>query len=222
MSTKVDQLGSKLDLRKKHRELYAPSARNVEVINVPELLFTMIDGAVSAGEGPSESDDFRLAMEALYGVGYGLKFMSKLRDQDPIDFTVMAAEGLWSPDSGQLEFDTKRAMTYTLMMLQPDHITQEMFEDAVSEAQAKRPNPALESVRLQRWCEGLSIQIMHIGPYADEARTINRMETFAADHGYRLHGRHHEIYLGDPRRAKPENLKTILRHPVALDLPAAR
>jgi hypothetical protein len=142
--------------------------------------------------------------------------MSKLRERDPIDFTVMAVEGLWSTESGDFEFGVVEPWPYTLLMLQPDHVTDDMFREAVATADAKRPNPALGRMRLERWREGLSIQIMHIGSYADEPRTVDMMDDFAVENGYRLHGRHHEIYLGDPRRAKPENLKTILRHPVAI------
>jgi hypothetical protein len=204
----------KLDLRRRYRELYSPSAKKPSVVDVPDLLFTMIDGVVAAGAGPSESDDFLRAMEAMYGVAYGLKFMSKLRQVDPVDFTVMAVEGLWTPASGTMEFGTQKQMDFTLLMLQPDHITADMVESVVADTRERRPNPALEDIRLQRWREGLAVQVMHVGPYADEGPTLERLEQFAADGGYRIRGRHHEIYLGDPRRAKPENLKTILRLPV--------
>jgi hypothetical protein len=101
-------------------------------------------------------------------------------------------------------------------MMQPDHITSAMFEQAVADTLAKRPNPALDHIRLECWREGPSIQIMHIGPYADEPATLDKMDAFAEEHGYQRHGRHHEIYIGDPTRSKPENLKTVLRHPVKL------
>jgi hypothetical protein len=99
-------------------------------------------------------------------------------------------------------------------MLQPDHITQAMFEAAVANARAKRPNDAIDNLRLERWREGPSLQIMHLGPYSEEPATLDRMEAFAKEHGYEFWGRHHEIYIGDPTRTKPENLKTVLRHPV--------
>jgi hypothetical protein len=214
MATDMKDRIPKLDLRKQFKTLYGPSAKTVEFVDVPELLFTMVDGKIESGVGPSDSEDFGHSMEAIYGVGYGLKFVSKLREVNPIDFTVMAAEGLWSTESGEFVFGVEEPWLYTLMMLQPDHITEDMFLEAVAQANAKRPNPALERIRLERWKEGPSIQIMHVGPYSEEPRTIDLMDSFAAERGYTLHGRHHEIYLGDPRRAKPENLKTILRHPV--------
>ncbi len=216
----------KLDLRKQYKELYHPSAKDVVVVDVPELQFIALDGGIEAGVGPADSDSFQEAMGALYGVAYGLKFMSKLREKDPIDFTVMAMEGLWAAESGNfefgkvepwLQFGKVEPWLYTLLMMQPEHITQDMFARAVSEASAKRPNSALDLLRLGKWREGPSIQIMHIGPYSEEPGTIEKMDAFAEKHGYQLHGRHHEIYLGDPRRAKPENLKTIIRHPIVAE-----
>lgn len=204
----------KLDLRREYKELYSPSAKKVSVVDVPELQFIWLDGSIPAGVGPSDSVSFRDAMSAMYGVAYGLKFMSKLREEEPIDFAVMAMEGLWSTESGEFDWDWKEPSLYSLLMMQPDHITSSMFEAAVADAADKRPSPILDDIRLQRWREGSSIQIMHIGPYADEPATLQRMDAFAEENGYELHGRHHEIYLGDPTRAKPENLKTILRHAI--------
>jgi hypothetical protein len=204
----------KLDLRKQYKELYAPSAKEVAVVDVPEFQFIWLDGTLPAGVGPSGSELFRDVVGAIYAVAYGLKFMSKLREHDPIDFTVMALEGLWSTESGEFDWEWTEPSLYSLLLMQPDHITPSMLEATVSDAAAKRPNPFLDEIRLRRWREGPSIQTMHIGPYADEPATIERMDAFARQNGYELHGRHHEIYLGDPTRAKPENLKTILRHPI--------
>ncbi len=90
-----------------------------------------------------------------------------------------------------------------------------MFVEALVQAARKRPNPALARLRLGTFREGLSVQTMHIGPYATEPATMQRMHDWASAQGYRLIGKHHEIYLGDPRRADPEKLKTVLRHGVA-------
>lgn len=205
---------SKLDLRREYKEFYGPPPRKVVVVDVPELQFISLDGVIAAGINPAESDEFHAAMEAMYGVGYGLKFMSKLREKNPIDFTVMALEALWSVPSGGFDFQKGEPWEFTLLMMQPDHIDQKMFEDVVAQTATKRPNRRLDDLSLVKWREGPSIQIMHIGPYSEEAKTIALMETYAEEHGYRYRGRHHEIYLGDPTRAKPENLKTILRQPV--------
>lgn len=213
--TKAKSQTPKLDLRKQRRELYSPSSRKVVVVDVPEFQYIWLDGTIDAGVSPSDSESFREAMSAMYGIAFGLKFMSKLREVDPIDFKVMAMEGLWSTQSGD-EFDWawSEPSLYCLLMMQPDHITQGMFDQVVEETGAKRPSAPLEEVRLEKWREGPAIQIMHLGPYSDEPATIEKMDAFAEEHGYELHGRHHEIYIGDPTRAKPENLKTILRHPI--------
>ena len=101
------------------------------------------------------------------------------------------------------------------MILQPDHITRAMFARAVEQLAEKRDSPAVHKLRLERFKEGACLQVMHVGPYADEPRTIERMQAFAEENGLVYRGKHHEIYLGDPRRAKPEKLRTILRQPVA-------
>jgi hypothetical protein len=204
----------KLDLRKEYKHLYAPSPKQVEVVTVPALKFAMVDGRMEPGATPETSREFQDALGALYGISFTLKFMSKQRERNPIDYGVMALEGLWWVDSGEFDLAHKEEWNWTLMMLQPGHITARMFETALLNLYEKQDNAALEQMRLDSFREGLCIQTMHVGPYADEPRTIEWMREFAREHGYRLCGKHHEIYLGDPRRAKPEKLKTVLRHPV--------
>jgi len=205
---------NKIDLKKELKYLYAPSAKKVEIVDVPRFKFVMVDGRIQPAETPETSQGFQDAMGALYGVSYTLKFMSKLRETNPIDYTVMALEGLWWTESGEFDFNKKEEWKWTVMMLQPEHITAEMCQEALQQVKEKRENPALSRIRFESFHEGLCVQIMHIGPYAEEPRTIEKMMTFAQENGYQLRGKHHEIYLGDPRRAKPESLKTVLRHPV--------
>ena len=204
----------KLDLRKQFKHLYLPSAKAVAVVDVPEMKFVMVDGRIEPDETPSTSPWFQEAMAALYGAAYTLKFGLRFRSVDPIDYPVMALEGLWTTPGDGEDFATSTEWQWTMMIMQPDFITPEMFADAVAQARKKRDNPHLDKLRLGNFREGLSIQILHVGPYADEPRTLEKMAVFAAEHGYTFQGRHHEIYLGDPRRTKPENLKTVLRHPV--------
>jgi hypothetical protein len=205
----------KLDLRKELKYLYAPSAKKVGIIEVPCFQFAMIDGQIETGEGPSTSASFQEALQALYGISYTLKFTSKLRKENPIDYPVMALEGLWWVKSGEFSFERKEDWLYTLMMLQPDFISAEMYGEALQQLRKKRgDNPTLAKMRLETFEEHLSMQIMHVGPYADEPATIARMTAFAVEYGYRRSGKHHEIYLGDPRRADPAKLKTVLRHPI--------
>lgn len=209
----------KLDLRKQYKHLYLPSAKQVTVVEVPAFQFAMIDGAIEPEHEPSNSPSFQQALEALYGIAYTLKFMSKLREENPIDYSVMALEGLWWVEDGEFDITNPGNWYWTAMILQPEHITQEMYAQGLEQLRIKKPNPALDKMRLETFDEGLCMQIMHIGPYADEPATIAKMEEFALKNGYTQRGKHHEIYLGDPRRSKPENLKTVLRHPIAMHEP---
>ena len=205
----------KLDLRKELKHLYAPSAKKVEMVDVPRFQFVMIDGLIEPGLLPGSSPGFQDAMGALYGATYTLKFISKLRKADPIDYTVMVLEGLWWVEGGEFSFESKDPWAYTVMILQPDHITPEMFAEALGQLRKKKGDqPAFSRLRLEAFEEGPCIQVMHVGPYAAEPATVEKMDAFAREHGYLLHGKHHEIYLGNPLRAQPEKLKTILRHPI--------
>ncbi|MFQ5943382.1 MAG: GyrI-like domain-containing protein [Anaerolineales bacterium] len=205
----------KIDLKKELKHLYLPSAKEVVIVDVPAFNFIMMDGMMPAGVHPGDSPEYVDSLTALYGISYGLKFKSKLREVNPIDYTVMALEGLWWVESGDFEFGKMEPWFFTSMMLQPDHITQEMYAEARDELQHKKPDLYVDSLRFDRFEEGRCIQIMHVGPYSDEPRTLAKMEAFMKENGYRFRGKHHEIYIGDPRRAKPENLKTVLRHPVS-------
>jgi hypothetical protein len=204
----------KLDLKKQLKHLYAASPNKVEIVDVPKLNFAMIDGEMEPNQTPGTSEEFQNSVGALYGVSFTLKFMSKLRKKNPIDYPVMALEGLWWTDSGEFDFEKKEPWKWTIMIMQPKHITQNMFQQALQQVRKKRDNPALSRIRLESFHEGLSMQTMHVGPYSEEPRTIQMMKDFAVEQSYTLRDKHHEVYLGDPRRAKPEKLRTILRHPI--------
>ncbi|MGW8251360.1 MAG: GyrI-like domain-containing protein [Anaerolineales bacterium] len=204
----------KLDLRKQYRHLYQPSAKVVKVVDVPPMQFAMIDGEIEPGHSPGSSPAFQQALEALYGISYTLKFASKQRKENPLDYSVMALEGLWWVEDGKFDITHPGNWRWTAMIMQPDHISQVMYLEALDQLRRKKPNPALDKMRFETFHEGLSMQIMHVGPYSEEPATIAKMEAFARENGYLLRGNHHEIYLGDPRRAAPEKLKTVLRHPI--------
>ncbi len=208
-----------LDLKKQLKPLYFPSAKTVEIIQIPRMQFAAIDGAIEKGQEPGTSPGFAERMQALYGIAYTLKFMLKKRKKAPVDYPVMALEGLWWIKGGRFEITKKDNWLYTVMIMQPDIITPAIFREGIEELRKKRgDNPALKRLRLERFEEGLCVQTMHIGSYADEPATVERMRAFAAASGYRdcveRGGKHHEIYLGDPRRGDPARLKTVLRHPV--------
>lgn len=203
-----------LDLRKQFKHLYNPSAKKVDVVDVPALQFAMVDGRVAAGEGPADSADFREAVAALYGVSYTLKFMVKKRPADPIDYPVMFLEGLWITESRGYSTVDREAMTFTVMIMQPDFITAELFEEARAQLAKKHPGPGPARLRLETFTEGLCVQTLHIGPYATEPETVARLDAFMVEFGYTGRDHHHEIYISDPFKTAPERLKTVLRHPV--------
>lgn len=209
-----------LDLKKQYKNLYQPSAKKIELAQVPNLQFAMIDGAIEKGSEPGKSPMFADATQALYSMAYTLKFMLKKRKTNAIDYPVMALEGLWWVEDGFFDITVKDNWFYTLMIMQPDVITQEIFEEAREQIRKKKgDSETLNKVRLAHFEEGLCIQTMHIGPYATEPATIGRMKEYMAEAGLKdavgpIGGKHHEIYMSDPRRVAPDKMKTVLRHPV--------
>jgi len=205
----------KLDLRKDLKYLYFPSSKKVELVEVPAFNFLLIDGAIEPGYAPGNSPLFQENMQALYGAAYTLKFMAKLRKIDPVDYPVMALEGLWWVEDGHFDIRIKDNWFYTVMILVPSLVTQEMLAEAVVQIRKKKGDlPGFARLRLESFEEGSCIQIMHIGPYDTEPATVEKMDAFAQLNGFSKIGKHHEIYLGNPLRADPAKLKTILRHPV--------
>jgi hypothetical protein len=198
-----------IDLKKDLKYLYQPSAKEVELVKVPKFHYLMIDG-----EGdPNTSHAFHEGVQALYAVAYTLKFMIKKEKQT--DYPVTPLEGLWwMDDMTQFTWENKGAWKWTLMILQPAIATKPLFKKAVRQATEKKGLPALSKIRLESYTEGLAVQIMHIGPYAEEAPTVQKLHAAAREHGCELRGKHHEIYLGDPRKSNPDKLKTVLRQPV--------
>ncbi len=191
--------------------LYRPKPDKVEVVEVPPIKFIMVDG-----EGnPNTSEQFQAAMQGLYSLAYTLKFSLKKADPDR-DFRVGPLEGLWwMDDMREFSLETKGSWKWTVMMPLPDHVTPAEVASAREEIKRKKGADVAAGVRFETFAEGLSAQIMHIGPYAAEAPTMEKLHNFIREQGYVFAGKHHEIYMGDPRTAKPENLKTIIRQPVA-------
>ena len=201
--------------------LYRVGRGAVDVVDVPRLGYVMIDG----GGGPGGAQ-FTAAVQGLYTASYGVHFLvKKERGEAP---KVMPLEALWwVDDPGQqaiveavalgrasMAQTDRSGWRWRAMIVQPDPIDAATVAQAIEQARAKTSLPALDQLRFERWEEGRCAQVLHIGPYADEARSIVRLHEGIAAAGYRPRGRHHEIYLGDPRRAAPQKLRTILRHPV--------
>jgi hypothetical protein len=200
----------KLDFKRELRGLYS-ARREPVMVEVPELAFLMVDGH---GD-PNTAAAYGEAVEALYAVSYAAKFPVK-QGPDGIDYTVMPLEGLWwTADMSAFSADDKSAWDWTMMIMQPDQVTAEIFELARAAAAKKKPPDTVARLRLERFAEGPAAQIMHLGPFATERPTIDRLHAFIADQGAEPVGKHHEIYLSDPRRTPPERMKTIIRQPVS-------
>lgn len=213
-----------LDLKKQFKYLYQPSAKKIEAVQVPDLQFTMVDGAIEKGSEPGKSPSFAEATQALYSLCYTLKFMLKKRKTNAFDYPVMPLEGLWWVEDGFFDIAVKDNWFYTLMIMQPEIITKEIFEEAREQVRRKKgESEMLNKVRLAHFEEGMCVQTMHIGPYATEPATMDHMKEFMQENGLKdkvgpIGGKHHEIYLSDPRKAAPDKMKTVLRHPVVKKL----
>ncbi len=201
----------KLDPRKEWGDLYAPSAKKVVEVDVPDMRFLMVDGR---GD-PETSASYKEAVEALYALSYAIKFAVK--KEEGIDYRVMPLEGLWwmdgEPDSLEDIMRNRDAWRWTSMISQPEWVSEERVENALASVGKKKGLPALRRVRFESFREGRAAQIMHVGPFSEEGPTVERVDRFIEERGFGMRVKHHEIYLTDPRRTAPEKNKTIIRHP---------
>jgi hypothetical protein len=198
------------DIKKERKGLYAPKRSDFELVDVPDMGFLMIDGH---GD-PNTSAAYRQAVEALYTASYAVRAAAKARLGRV--HTVAPLEGLWSAEDWDV-FRTrdKGAWDWTMMIAQPDWITLELVDEALPAAARKKELPALGLIRFERYAEGHSAQILHVGSYDDEGPTLERLHAeFLPANGLLPRGRHHEIYLSDARKTEPGKLRTILRQPV--------
>jgi hypothetical protein len=198
----------KTDLYKLHKDQYVTPKTPV-LLTVDEATYLSVDGQGAPG-GPEFVDK----VGALYGVAYTVKMTRKFEGLP--DYVVCKLEALWWTDDSSQPFETtsKEQWCWKLMIRTPDFVEHGELERAVESLIAKGKAPKADKVRLETLGEGRCVQMLHVGPYEQEKRTLEQMEAFAAHHGLTFHSRHHEIYLSDPRRVAPDRLKTILRHPV--------
>ena len=202
---------TKINFKKEWKHLYKPSSKEFEIVDVPPMNFLMIDGQ---GD-PNTAKEYQEALEALYAVAFKIKFMSK--KELGRDYVVPPLEGLWWAEDMDI-FTTsgsKDDWLWTMMIMVPEWIDREFVETVRAETAAKKDIPTIGNLYFESYDEGLSVQIMHIGSYAEEAPTIHRMHhEFLPREGLTENGKHHEIYLSDTRRGAPEKLRTVLRQPV--------
>lgn len=212
----------KLDYKKEYKDLYLPKQKPA-LIDVPAMTFIMINGR---GDPNINGGEYQQAVELLYGLSYTIK-MSKRNGCGPkgyFDYVVPPLEGLWWLEEDKMDFTQKNKYCWTSMIRQPEFVTKEIFEWACQELKRKKPQIDTSKAYFEAFTEGLCVQIMHIGPFDDEPKTIEQLETYIKEMSLKNAisstypdgriRRHHEIYLSDPRKTAPEKLKTVLRHPV--------
>ena len=203
---------TKIDFKKELKQLYNPSAKEAAIVDVPPMNYLMVDGT---GD-PNTAQEYQEAIEALYAIAYALKFA--IKKERAIDYGVMPLEGLWwTDDMARFSMENKDIWKWTAMIMQPEYVTTELVEPALEQVAKKKKLPALSKMRFESLHEGLSAQIMHIGPFSAEGPTVEKLHSFIKENGYEFDGlieKHHEIYLSDVRRVAPEKMKTVLRQPM--------
>lgn len=202
---------NKLDYKKEFKEFYLPKS-SPAVIDVPEMRFAVING-----EGDPNGEEFSLATSALYSFSYAVKMSYKSKDVPHgfYDYTVFPLEGVWDLVDKTKSISDKSNYAYSIMIRQPDFLTNELFERFITETKKKKPNVYLDKIKYDTINEGLCCQMLHLGSYDDEPASFEIMRQFCNDNGYeRSSLKHREIYLSDPSKTEAGKLKTVLRFKV--------
>lgn len=199
----------KIDYTKEYKEFYHASAKAVQFVTVPPLQYLTIQGQGN----PNTAQSYKDAVQALFNLAYTIKFMIK-KGAEQLDYGVLPLEGLWWTENMEhFTVDNKDIWQWKAMIMQPTIVTKDHVDKAIAEVTKKKNLPALSRITFESYEEGQVAQIMHIGAYADEKPTIDKLHAAIIAHGGQLHGLHHEIYLSDPARTASDKLKTILRQP---------
>ncbi len=200
----------KVDFKKELAEFYAPKTGDFTLVTVPSMQYLMVDGHGDPNTAPMYVE----AIEALYSVSYTLKFHSK--KVIGRDYVVPPLEGLWwAEDLNAFRTRAKADWDWTMMVMVPEWLGADDVAAAIETVRTKKPQIHVERVRLERYDEGLCAQILHVGSYDDETPTLLRLhDEWLPQNGLRERLKHHEIYLGDPRKSDPSKLKTVIRQPV--------
>ncbi len=204
------------DYKKEYKEFYLPP-RKPQIVEVPEMNFLAVRGM---GDPNEEEGDYKAAIGLLYSIAYTIKMskMGKHRIEGYFDYVVPPLEGFWWQDEVQgVDYTRKDQFQWISLIRLPEFVTREEFDWAIQEASVKKQMD-FSKVEFFTYHEGLCVQCMHIGPYDNEPVTVREMERYAKEQGYELdfsdQRYHHEIYLSDVRKCKPENLKTVIRQPI--------
>lgn len=205
----------KYEWRKQEKSLYLPKSIP-ELVTVPSQQFLMIDG-----KGNPNDADFSERVGVLYSLAYAIRMMPKkgYTPEGYFEYTVYPLEGLWDlTDEGKQQSAlNKDELVYTIMIRQPDFVTDEVFKQALEITLKKKPHPLLDEVRFETMEDGPSVQLLHLGSYDTESESFAKMKAFIKDNGYQIKSlRHREIYISDPRKTALEKLKTVLRYQVLI------
>ena len=202
----------KYEWRKEEKGIYLPP-KNPVVITIPQFKYFTLKGS-----GNPNSPFFAECIEALYAVSYAIRMSHKkgLQPDNFYEYTVYPLEGIWDiSEKAKESFDgtlDKEELVFTLMIRQPDFVSQEFAEIAKEWAGKKKPNPQIENLAFDELSDGKCVQMMHLGSYDSEPESFKMMEDFCIDNQLkRTSKQHKEVYLSDPRKVEPEKMKTILR-----------
>jgi hypothetical protein len=197
-----------IDLKQVYREHYSARADAPVVIEVPSRPYLMIDGT---GD-PNTAPEYRDAVESVYPLAYGLRAAIKEATGDA--YTVMPLEGLWwVPDYEDFSYEDRADWQWTSMICLPDAVAEVDAATVMAATTEKKRLASGHAARIEHFGDGTAAQVLHVGPYSEEPPTIEALHRFILDGGHSLTGKHHEIYLSDPRRSAPAKLRTILRQP---------
>lgn len=201
------ELMDKIDFKQLFKPYYSPKSNQPEIVDLPAMKYLSLEG-----HGAPASPGFQLAIQAIYGAAYTIKFSRKKAGQAP-DYSLGPLETKWWTP-GKPDFDARHpeSWQWQALLWQPDSITNRDLAAAITTLQQKKPGPPYAQLRLIDLAAGPIAQVMHIGPYSQEEPTITALRHFITERHRTITGHHHEIYLGDPRRTKPEKLRTIIRY----------
>lgn len=205
----------KYEWRKQEKDLYLPGKQPTKLA-VSNQQFIMIEGA-----GDPNGENFSQRVEVLYSVAYAIRMMPKKGYTPPgyYEYTVYPLEGLWdlTERGRKLEYLDKSELRYSIMIRQPEFVTDEVVERAVATVRQKKPSELLDKIRFTQMADGLVVQVLHVGPFDDEPASFAKMDAYAQEHNLvRVDKTHREIYLSDPRKVDSSKLKTVLRYRVTL------
>ena len=204
------------DYKKEYKEFYIPKNKPA-IVNVPAMNFIAVRGK---GDPNQPDGEYKTAINILYSIAFTIKMSKKTshRIEGYFDYVVPPLEGFWWQDgTDNIDYGHKENFQWISLIRLPDFVTENDFNWAVSQASEKKKMD-FSKAEFFTYNEGLCVQCMHTGSYDDEPKTIEQMNKFIVDNGYKTDISsvrfHHEIYLSDPRRTAPEKLKTVIRHPV--------